>query len=380
MKKVKLLTSLSTLSLVAATVPVVSTSCSEQFNFDGEYKQEDVFGSTGAISEQWYNNDWIKDNFRYKGKNWSTPKDLNMDSGYNDPKAIKYLNDNIKSVKQFVGCIIYSLMWTYVEANRTAYPVKFRISESDFVYNRKSKTFSFDFTFELFDYIYYEYVPDFKVRTRQGAKLKILRECEFSDDVTSENKLMSIAVGQSFDANQMFVDFGLEINLYNGLTFSSWQDLNTLNEETKDYVDGVGILYVPAWLFNGGKFKDTNLSVWIYDRYNQSSEDYFTPSSSNNVIKFKSSACDGTKIFLYPILLNVNGVLSLMNAYYKVNAYIRNTEALQIATVNANGSMFGIIPGEALKRVKNAPLVILIEFTLSTSLSYESDFEIECES
>ena len=69
MKKAKLLTSLSTIVVAGTTVPVVSTSCSDQFNFDGTYTSEQILG----LDKYSARNNWIKENFLYEGQPWSIP-------------------------------------------------------------------------------------------------------------------------------------------------------------------------------------------------------------------------------------------------------------------------------------------------------------------
>ena len=358
MKKVKLLTSLSALTVASATVPVFTTSCSEQFNFDGEYSEEDVL-PTGRE----YDNDWINSYFKINNQNWTTPTNPKMDNGYDDESAIEYLNENLKSVKQFVGCLIYSLMWTYYEIKTGTDPVRIKISDSDFVYNHNSKTFSFQFTFSLFSYTYFEYIPNFKIRSRSYESLKILQVCDY-DKYTN-----SFTIGHSYNKDQHFIDFGLEISIFNGVNFPDWQDLNSLNVETKDYVDGIAYLYVPKTLFPTAEFKKNKIDVWMYDRFY--TKDYITPDSEDNVLKFYQFDEEYSEIFLYPIVLNINGVVSLMNEFFKISVAVEDNINNKYAIVYAIGSIFGIEPKKDLVNTEKK-----LTFTISfgSELSMNSDF------
>ena len=318
MKKLKLLTSLSVVATAGATVPVASTSCSERYNFDGEYNYETILG-VDAYSPQ---NQWIKEFFLYDGKPWSDPLYVRMDDSYDDPNAIAYLNENIHSVKQFAGAIIYSMLLRFDEIRiaqegttqqyKIAYPTQFKISDSDFLYNASEQKFSMSFTIDL-RYENIGYKPVAKIRTVSGKKLGILRVCKYNDN------LNSFVIGTGYDEANRSLDFGVEVNIYSleNNAWTDWQEMSVLNSNTNTYIDGITTLYFPCALCAGAEFKQSRPEVWLTGPTNTGgTQETHMPYIEGD--KERENSCiinlpyeeGGENIYLFTALLDINGVVA----------------------------------------------------------------------
>ena len=345
MKKAKLLMALSSLSLVSTSIPVVSTSCSTEFNFDGEYSEADV------LCTNLYNNDWINTNFKYEGQDWSTPSNPNMDTDYGDTAALTYFKDNLKTVKQYVACLIYSIMLAFHEINGEGHPtIKIKIEDSDFVYDNRTKLFTLFFTLLYYDYEQNKYVPYYKVRTTQGKQLQVLRVCKYNND------LVSIAVGSSYNDKQFFLDFGLEISFYGSNGFTEWQDVNALNTTTRNYIDGLAIYYIPSSIIpSNAKFKENNIEIWIFENL-----DELNYKKTGEDIEIKRGDID-KELYLYALVIDVNGFATLMSGA-NLKASVSPADC---AVVNAHSVMLGIYPTNASAWVgAEVKLSISVEFAL----------------
>lgn len=372
MKKLKLLTSLSTLALSSTIVPIVSTSCSEEFSFDGEYDQRDVLGQSFIPCDEWYENEWINKNLKYNDKDWSVPADPEMNESYNDPKAIAYLNSNFKSVRQFIGFMIYSIMLKYVESGQseTEEYLQVKISDSVFDYDSTTKRFTMQFTLSYFDQEENTYIPSYRVRTKKGESLKLLRVCKYTE------KINSFVIGSTYEFNEKFLNFGLEISTYNTniSEFEEWQDLNTMNIQTKDYVTSLTAFYFPSSLCETAQFKQSNIQIWIFDNNEDSlapiTKRYYEP---NETITFDKKWCDGSKLFLYPLVLNVNGIITLMSEYYYDISFEVEDPGSSAADICVDFSMLGVIP---LAELIGSEITITINVKLTFREDISSSFKL----
>ena len=331
MKKVKLLTSLSSLAIVVPTIPVVSTSCSEEFNFNGVYTQEQVLGDG---LENWYteNNTWLQDYLKFAHQDWSDEEFQAFN--YNSDDASTYINKNIRSVKQLVGCLIYSYMLCNAPTVSSENPLKIKISDSNFAYTHSTNTFTLSFTLSTFDYVKNKYIDNFKIRTRDGNALRILRASKYNSD------LNTITIGKSYiyseDDKVCNIDFGLEVSICTDDNYIEWQNLSSTSLQTAGYIDGIVKWYIPAWLSPNVQFRDGFSYAMIYD-----CNDYITGPVYRytfDQIYFDRDKCKGDTIFIYFVFLYVNEVFVLLNSVNDSN--LRITVTREDSTTNGDWILF----------------------------------------
>ena len=372
-RKLKLLTSLSTLTLVGTSVPIVSTSCADQYNFDGVYSSEDVLGYDPYSAQ----NAWIKKYFLYNDQPWSDPKDPFMDDSYDDPQAIAYLKQNMHSVRQYVGSLIYSMMLRFfeiMEAEKAAGeqiladPVQIKIYDSDFVFDSTTNAFTMAFSLDVL-YKNNQWYHVAKIRTKTGKKLSILRVCKFGDD------LDAMWIGYTYDPESLSIDFGLEVDIYDETTnlWSGWQDLTVLNANTQNFIDGITNLYIPIDIAHDAIFKDSNPQLWLYESNSTSYDNPIIPvpfgseDTSKSTIDFTSA--DFNKIKLFKILLNINGIATLLtNQQVKVETNPVDTTGQLI--YDASASTLALLPQSGLT---TSPIELLLTLQYGETLGMEDD-------
>ena len=305
-----------------------------------------------------------------------------MKESFGDPNAISYLNKNIQSVNQFVSLIVYSLMLRYSETEEfsTYGYLKIKISDSVFDYYDQTSIFKMKCTLSYFDKEKNRYIPECKVRTKEGEHLEILRICQY------DNNLNSFAIGSSYDSKRLFIDFGLQISAYNveSSTYEDWQDLNTMNVQTKDYVTSLSSFYFPRSLCPDANFLETEMQTWLLDNnifsYVSTESPYWVP---NDDIKYYYKMLKGEEaveyLYIYPIIIYVNGVITLMSADANIVAEIEE-EGGPYCYVQAKPSMLGIKPLPALVdycSTKSEGVTLKITITLSVGQQIVNKFKLQ---
>ena len=261
MKRMKLISSLSTLAVIGTSIPIVSTSCSgERYSFDGYYSIAEV------LSEE-----WIMKHLSINGNAWNAPeKDLES-GGYKDTNAIEYLQQNIDSAKMYINFLIFS---TAVEIfNNNEYDVDdLRFVNSYLIYNNLDKTFTFSYELWIGATVD-ECFPYISLRSKSSKPLKIVSVAQLSSERIHEStKLFTFAASAKEDT----YDYGTEMKLFdkNSVKWSSWQDLSALNNSTKNQLENFSTLYVPNIIAPDANFKlvsGTAEATPIYPTYSEES-------------------------------------------------------------------------------------------------------------
>ena len=105
MKKLKLLTSLSATSVLAAGIPLAATSCTTKANFEGLLKHPGVFSSMNDVSN--YVN---KINDVYKAATWyQAPEDVDQKikvGEYDDPATADYVKSQFDSDNDYLVALM----------------------------------------------------------------------------------------------------------------------------------------------------------------------------------------------------------------------------------------------------------------------------------
>ena len=240
MKKLKLLTSLSTIGLVAATVPVVATSC-------GSSVQGTTFDNTYTVNDITEN--WLKD----KIGTWSSGGDY---SSYapNYSKATSYVKDNLSSSSKYANLMIYSIAKSIssypIVENDNADITQFRIQDSLLNYDKDAKQLAYDF--KVMDK-----TGNYGFRVTANYALSVI-----SASQTDNNKWISLGTGYGAP----YISYGVSVATYENGEWGVWQAIDNFNRDTNKYALGTCKLQIPNSIVpNQTKFASEDVSLKLLD-------------------------------------------------------------------------------------------------------------------